>query len=347
MKAEVALDGFNRALRSVRPALKDAADDAAVVHLSLADDELTLVATGRTMTFRQRVPILSASEGEVVVPARFLAEVCLRGTDPVLKLSVASDGELLVRCGQLSATVRVHSTAPPIPVSCGAGDVAGRLRSDELARLASVTTAASEKLERPVLTGVHLGPGVAEATDSYRAVRTALSQWTVDAVLPVALIQSIATSPTDVSAVFDGRIISFTSDIAAWIGPVIASAYPALEPHFAASVEKSFTCDRRQLAEAVTTAGVVGASIHLVGQGDRLRVWSESTQVGLVETTLSASAPVGYEAAFGFRYLGEALKIATTDDIQLDFTEKFVLIRCDQFIQLVMQQVDRTSDQEA
>lgn len=342
MRLELDREALARGVRTVRAALRDAADGANVIVLHATTGDLTLTATGRSQTIATTVPATVHDDGSVIVAARLIADLLAKGTSDDVAIATAGINVGLTM-GTLTASLRTVHVEPPPPITVKGTSTASTMTTDEARRAAAVAVAASTDLQRPVLTGVHLAPGRAEATDTYRVARTALTSWNCDVVVPVEVLRVLAGAHADVVAEFNGRVLGLYSGPTRWTCPVLATAFPPLDPHLAAPVIHTVSCDRTEFRNAVESAAVVpGAPVDLKGYGDRLAVTAEAADLGRVETLMAVDAPVDLEASFTSNYLREAVQVATGDRLTLDFSTKHVVITCDEFTQLVMRRVNRT-----
>ena len=339
MRLEVDLALLAHGVRTVRPALRDAADGWNVIVMRAAGDALELSATGRSMSITRDITATVTEEGSVTVPARIMGDLLARGSSPLATLG--SDGlNLEVGLGDLEAKLRLIDDTPPPPIRVvSAESTPASLSALEVERAGAVAVASSGDLQRPVLAGVHLGPTMAEATDTYRVARTILTTWDLDLVVPADLVRLVAAERSDVTVSFDGRVIAFRTHDASWTTPVIATAFPAI-PHFAIPTNETLTCDRHGIITAVESAAVLpGALIELRSTGGDLVVSSENLEVGRIESKVPQVGATAVEALFTARYLLDALKLATTEQITFQFAERHVVIRCGSFTQLIMRRV--------
>ena len=158
-------------------------------------------------------------------------------------------------------------------------------------------------------------------------------------MVPADLVRLVAAERSDVTVSFDGRVIAFRTHDASWTTPVIATAFPAI-PHFAIPTNETLTCDRHGIITAVESAAVLpGALIELRSTGGDLVVSSENLEVGRIESKVPQVGATAVEALFTARYLLDALKLATTEQITFQFAERHVVIRCGSFTQLIMRRV--------
>lgn len=339
MRLDVDLELLAHGVRAVRPALRDAADGRYVILLRAAADTLELSATGRSMSITRAMAATVTEEGSVTLPTRVFADLLARGSSPLATLS--SDGlNVEVGLGDLEAKLRLIDEPPPTPMRVSSAEsTPASLSALEVERAGAVAIASSGDLQRPVLAGVHLGPSMAEATDTYRVARTDLSTWDLDLVVPADLIRLVAAERSDVTVSFDGRVVAFRTDNACWTTPVIATSCPAI-PQFAVPTNEALTCDRHAIIAAVESAAVLpGALIELRSTGGDLVVSSENLEVGRTESRVRQAGATTFEALFTARYLLDALKLATSEQVTFQLAERHVVIRCDSFLQLIMRRV--------
>ena len=294
------------------------------------------------MTIVTTVPARIPTPGAVTVPGRLFADVLGRGTVDDVMLT-ADDLDFDISVGGLWASLRRIRDDPPPPITVGGPRSTSTMTADEARHAAAVAVAASTDAQRSVLTGVHLAPGTAEATDSFRVARTALGAWTCDVVVPADVLRLVASAGGDVHGEFNGRVISLSTAETSWTCSTIANAFPPLDWHYNVPTVEVVSCDRVEFCSAVESAAVLaGAPIDLRGLGSSLAVTSESTELGRIEATIAADAPTTLAASFAGLYLQDAAQLATGDHIEVAFCAKHATIRCEQFTQLVMQVVNTT-----
>jgi len=340
MQLDVELSSLNAALRRVRPALRDAADGQHVLRLGAAPHELRLLATGRTLTISTTVEASAEDSWQITVPARLLTDIAFKGLDARASLSVRR-GDLYFTCGGLTAELRGQPGLPPAAIQVSGNAEVATLTADECRRAAAITFACSTNAARPLLTGVHLHPGVAEATDSYRIARTALSGWTFDAVLPADLLALAAHVNEQIRAAFDGRVIRLSGACTTWTGPVLLGPFPPLDRYLREPVRERLTCDRSALAHAVSVAAAIpGAFVDLVGAVDRILIRSESPQMGAIRSDVTTASTLNTTRSFTAAYLSDALSAAVGDEVTIEFTDRAAIIRCAAFEQFVLLRAD-------
>lgn len=344
MRVDVDLAHLSSALRRVRPALRDAADGGQLVRLNADAEGLRLTATGRTLTVSTSIDATVAQVGPITVPARLLIDLAAKGLDERMSLSTDGAGDLGLACGGLTATLRHYPGVSPAGIDLKPGVGESALTAEECRRISAITFACSTSAERPVLTGVHLRPGTAEATDSYRIAMTSLADWSLDVVAPANVLSLVANEAQPAAAAFDGRVIRFSNDRTTWTSPVLPRSYPQLDQFFREPVRDQLICNRSALAHAVSAAATIpGAFVDLIGTQDRVTIHSESTQLGTVRFDVATMAALTGTRTFTAAYLSEALSIAVGDDITIDFTDRAAIIRCAEFEQFVLLRVDNAT----
>jgi DNA polymerase-3 subunit beta len=158
------------------------------VLLTVKDGELQLEATDLEVSVRKTSPVLSESEGSVVIPGRLLSEI-IRSL-PEAAVTIETDGDLAhVRCQQSSFTVKTLNAKdfPKFPQV--AIEKSFRLSSAALSEaVRKVSRSVSRDETRATLTGVLVvvdGPMLRMvATDSYRL---AVSEVNLDESAPESI----------------------------------------------------------------------------------------------------------------------------------------------------------------
>jgi hypothetical protein len=252
------------------------------------------------MSITRDITATVTEEGSVTVPARILGDLLARGSSPLATLG--SDGlNLEVGLGDLEAKLRLIDDTPPPPIRVvSAESTPASLSALEVERAGAVAVASSGDLQRPVLAGVHLGPTMAEATDTYRVARTILTTWDLDLVVPADLVRLVAAERSDVTVSFDGRVIAFRTHDASWTTPVIATAFPAI-PHFAIPTNETLTQTGTGSSQPSSPPRFCRALIELRSTGGDLVVSSENLEVGRIESKVPQVGATAVEALFTAR----------------------------------------------
>lgn len=278
-----------------------------------------------------------SEDGELIVPAKLFSDTAAHVIDESCALT-SGEGVVTLESMSLRASFRCVAVEVWPELSGGAKAVSTQITREELNRAITAARAASDDVGRPVLTGLHLGGGWAESTDSTWAIRTRLEVDAPDVVVPADVVSVIATMNGDIELVVGGSVVEFRAPNVRLACALIPSKFPSMDSHFAASADSEVTVERLKLVEAITSAALFDSSaVSLETVDTGLRVWSKTAELGELESILAADGEmIGTKVATP-RNLISALEVATDDQVVLRFTDRsFVLLSCGRFDQLVM-----------
>ncbi|MCO1582190.1 DNA polymerase III subunit beta [Crossiella sp. SN42] len=293
---------------------------------------VTLAGTDRERGVRLHAEAVAHTDGQVLVPAKPLAETLAALDSPDVRL-VVEGSRLAIRTpgGRFALPLLAADSHPGVPAPPAA---AGSVRGADLhAAVLPVASAASRDDALPVFTGVRLrakaGRLVAVATDRYRMAAADLPWLGVDedldVLIPAALFTEVAKQARTAERVTvhaDADRAALTWGSATVTTAVLASVLPDEDKLFPRDVECSLTLDGAALAGAVRRvapyAGARGAVTLETGDGE-LRVRGSDPQAGEAEETVKAGVhgnrvSRGYQA----KYLLETLRWFGGDEVRID-----------------------------
>ena len=337
MRASIAPSELQDALRQLRPALRRPILGLDVVRLRVLGSQLTVSASGRTMAVDVSVNANDGVDGELFVPAKLFRDTAAHVSDKSCTLA-SGEGVVGLESSSLRASFRCVAIEAWPELSAGAAAVSAQITGEELDRAITAARAASDDAGRPVLTGLHLGGGWAESTDSMWAIRIRVQVDAPDVVVPADIVSVTETMDGVVELLVGESAVEFRATNVRLACALIASKFPNMDPHFATSAESEVTVERLKLAEAVRSAALFDSSaVSLETVDTGLRVWSKTTAVGELESVLLARGNTMGTKVVSPGNLISALEVATDDEVVLRFTERsFVLLSCSKFDQLVM-----------
>ncbi len=164
------------------------------IHLSVTDNDLTMVCTDRDLTVTVQTSVQAVSNGEMLLPGRLAVEV-VRSLEPgAVIVKKTGDSEVELRSGVSHFTIRsLEPDLFPRSDVPGSHTVSLEIPAHDLASsLGKVVRAASTDDSRAILTGVLVAPReggfTLVATDSYRLAIATMSVPDVDTVMDVPII---------------------------------------------------------------------------------------------------------------------------------------------------------------
>lgn len=293
---------------------------------------VTLAATDRERGVRLHTAAVTHTDGQVLVPARPLAETLAALDSPDVRL-VVEGSRLAVRTpsARFALPLLAAEDHPGVPAPPA---VAGSVRGADLhAAVLPVASAASRDDALPVFTGVRLrakgGRLVAVATDRYRMAAADLPWVSADDGLDVLIPATLFTEVAKQARGADRVSIHADEDRAAlaWgsstvTTSVLVSGLPEEDKLFPSTIDCSLTLDGAALAGAVRRvapyAGPRGTVTLETGDGE-LRVRGSDPQAGEAEETVKAGVhgnrvSRGYQA----KYLLETLRWFGEHEVRVD-----------------------------
>ncbi|MFB9906258.1 DNA polymerase III subunit beta [Allokutzneria oryzae] len=290
--------------------------------LSGLDDEVVLSGTDRENSIRLRRNAFVHTDGQVLVPAKPLADTLGALEEPEVRL-VVEGSRLAIRTpgGRFALPLmdgELHPGVGALPAAVGQVNAA-----ELIALVGKVASAASRDDALPLFTGVHVqGRGdrlALVATDRYRMAIGDLPwrpEGELDVLVPAPLLAEVAKQARAAEVITvhaDGTRFGLS-----WPGTqlgtvLLASPYPDESRHTDAPVDAVVEVDGDALAGAVRRVAPYAGprAVVTVEVGDtELRIRAADPQNGEAEETVKATVDGdrfthGYQA----RYLADALRV--------------------------------------
>lgn len=323
MKAVVVPDGSRIAvISSMHLGVHLAADAKAGV--------LTLTSTNLELTITVDVPAEVDTEGTAVLPAdRFGKFIALCDSERA-RVDVG-EGTASISCGDSDLTLRTMSVdhwpkAEPV-------DAAGVLldRAD-VARIGRITYAVDPeglkaRLTNPARTGVHLRPGRAETTDTFRMAVAALDADLPDVLVPVEVMRRVVDGferldVDELVVAADERRVTFATDTMSWTTQLIADAFPDLDAFIGREQPHSLRLVTSELLDALERVAVVDGNTHrhvvLTPDGGKVVVANGTKDIGSAAVLVSCTGDFEATICFDRRFLTALLKAHDEDVITLE-----------------------------
>lgn len=323
-------------LRRLRPANKDPWFDWPVVRVVSHDNRLMLSASGRNIAIDTVVACQSDNNGRIVLPFAPIFALLDRCGQSEVELRLLPTGEVKISSSDLTANLRQTEIDKWPKMTMDASKLAV-LKDVEAQRLMVVAGAASKDPQRPILNGVHLAHGIADCTDTFRAVRSKIPVWNDHVILPLQAIEAAELAAT-LAVSFDGTLVELQSARTTIRSATISGKFPDLNRFFEEPVIGSLTMDRIEFIESVKSAAALEpSSVAIQLKGNKVHISSESSEFGTVETTAEGQGSLTNTHYFTGESLLATLQCSTDDIINLEFTARdYFLARCSEFEQLLM-----------
>ena len=260
--------------------------------------------------------------GRALIPARPLGQFLSKITGAITLHG--DDGQVTLDAGDTTVTLRspLADEFPKIDYPPGtAADPAALAVCRRLAPFAGTD------LDRPSLAGIHLGPGRAMATDSYRGAILDVDGLDATALVPAAAVRAVTKHTDDATVSIDDRGATFTAPDATceWRTRLIEGDYPTnLANLVRPDSPHHLTVDRHELADAVNRVRFISenadgkgghALVLLQVDGGKLTVTARTQDVGEATATVSCDSDFTPEIAFNSGFLLAVLEVHLEDQV--------------------------------
>ena len=295
-----------------------------------------LSASGRNIAIDTVVACQSEVDGRVILPFAPLSALLDRCGQSEVEIKLLSTGEVKLIGSNLTANLRQTEVDNWPEMKIDKSKLAV-LRGVEAQRLAALAGSASKDPQRPILNGVHLAHGMADSTDTFRAVRSRIPNWNDDVILPLQAIDA-ADSTAALAISCDGTLVELQSPHTTVRSATISGKFPDLGTYFEEPAIGQLTMDRIEFMESVKSAAALGPSFVAIQlKGNKVQISSESSEFGTVETASEGRGSLTDIHYFTGESLLTTLQCSTDDVVNLEFTARnYFLVRCAEFEQLLM-----------
>lgn len=311
------------------------------IYLSAREGQLEMRATDNDIGIEYSLPIQIREEGEVVLPAKYLAEIVRRFKPGEINLQVAEDTcTAILESGRSSFQLLGFPPAnyPEKPFLEGEGS--WQVEQSLLKEMIRQTAfAASQDNMRPILTGVLMfftGEDLeVVATDSHRLAfyRTALPLETGEEakmLIPRRTMEELARIIQDgeddpVTIQMAGGQVSFSTQRVRLISRLIEGKFIDYRQVLPAGYKTRVRLDTTEFLDAVERAAILtqdrANSLRVEVEADLIKLFANTPEVGKVEEEIQAEVNgENTSISFNSRYLIEALRTIEEPEIYFDIT---------------------------
>lgn len=303
-------------------------------------EKVSVTTTNLDMAIVDYVPVISAKDGLITVPARLLAEFVQNLPAGEKVKLVADKNKVKVTAGKFSSTINGISAEdfPELPEINEDKAVIYKMGVDDFKTgLSEVIVAASGDTTRPALTGVYFntadGALYIAATDGYRlAEREFISKIKSDvsAIVPTASLQEVLRSiPEDaeeIEILFDDNQVRFRVGEVEITSKLIDGTFPDYRQLIPRDNEIKLEVNREELNRFVKIAALFARESNraIICDADAKKgvfsVSSISNEVGEnrseIETKVNKSGKIKLDS----RFLMDALNALEESEVKLEFT---------------------------
>lgn len=343
MEIEVSQEKLARALNVVSRVAVGAKSTLPIlsnVLIRVDNSKVSFITTNLDMAVVDYVPVISAQDGTITVPARLLAEF-VQNLPRGEKIKLSVDGtKVKTSAGKYSSVINgvAADDFPELPEIDEKKAVIYRMGVDEFkVGLSEVIIAASGDTTRPALTGVYFNTDnnilYVAATDGYRlAEREFISkvQSEVKAIVPTASLQEVLRSiPEDaeeVEILFDEAQVRFRVGELEITSKLIDGTFPDYRQLIPKDNEIKVTVDRDELNRIVKMAALFARESNRAitcetdAEKGTFAVSSISNEVGENQSVLETGVDKSGKVKLDSRFLMDALNVLEEERVKMEFS---------------------------
>ncbi|MBQ3326055.1 DNA polymerase III subunit beta [Candidatus Saccharibacteria bacterium] len=347
MEIEVTQEKLSKALNLVsRIAVgaKSTLPILANVLIRVEKNKVSLITTNLDMAIIDFVPVISAKDGVITVPARLLSEF-VQNLPSKEKITITQDGsKVKISAGKYSSVINgiAADDFPELPEIDTKSSVTYQMPTDEFkSGLEQIIIAASGDTTRPALTGIYFNTYENDlyiaATDGYRlAERKYITgvESEVKAIVPKASLQEVLRSIPEVSEevefMFDDSQVRFRIGETEIISKLIDGPFPDYKRLIPDDNNIKLVLDREELIRIVKMAGLFARESNRVivceTDSDKgiFSVSSISNEIGENKSEINTDIKISGNVKVDSRYLLEALSVCDEEQVKFEFGDNGV-----------------------
>lgn len=343
MKIEVSQEKLARALNVVSRVAVGAKSTLPIlsnVLIKVNSGKVMLITTNLDMAVVDYVPVISAEDGMITVPARLFAEF-VQNLPRGEKIKIEVDGmKVKTSAGKYSSVINGVNADdfPELPEIDEKKAVIYKMGVDEFrVGLSEVIIAASGDTTRPALTGVYFN--VADnalyiaATDGYRLAEREFIpkvESEVKAIVPTASLQevlrSIADDDEEIEILFDEVQVRFRVGEIEITSKLIDGAFPDYRQLIPKNNEVKVCVDRDELNRIVKMAALFARESNRAicceaKEAEKtFAVSSISNEVGENQSEIDAEVEQSGKVKLDSRFLMDALNVLEEEKVRMEFS---------------------------
>ena len=343
MEIEVSQEKLARALGIVSRVAVGAKSTLPIltnVLIKVDGGKVALTTTNLDMAATDYVPVISAKDGVITVPARLLAEF-VQNLPRGEKVKISVDGtKIKTIAGKYSSVINgaPADDFPELPDIDEKKAVIYRMGVDEFKNgLSEVIIAASGDTTRPALTGVYFNTDnnalFVAATDGYRlAEREFISkvQSEVKAIIPTSSLQevlrSISDEATEIEILFDEVQVRFRVGELEITSKLIDGTFPDYRQLIPKDNDIKVSVNRDELSRIVKMAALFARESNRAitceanEENKSFSVSSISNEVGENQSIIDAVVEKSGKVKLDSRFLMDALNVLEEERVKMEFS---------------------------
>ena len=343
MEIEVSQDKLARALNIVSRVAMGAKSTLPVlsnVLMRVDKGKVSLTTTNLDMAVVDYVPVISAKDGTITVPARLLAEF-VQNLPRGEKIKIeAKDNKVKTSAGRYASTINgaPADDFPELPDIDEKKAVIYKMGVDEFrVGLSEVIIAASGDTTRPALTGVYFntaeGALYVAATDGYRLAEREFIpkvESEVKAIVPTSSLQEVLRSISDdveeIEILFDEAQVRFRVGEIEVTSKLIDGTFPDYRQLIPTNNEVKAVLDRDELNRIVKMAALFARESNRAitceadAEKNLFAVSSISNEVGENRSEIEVKIEQSGKVKLDSRFLMDALNVLEEEEVRIEFS---------------------------
>ncbi len=347
MEIEVTQEKLSKALSLVsRIAVgaKSTLPILANVLIKVEGGKVSLTTTNLDMAIIDYLPVISAKDGAITVPARLLTEFVQNlPSKENVRISV-NNNKVRIESGKYFSIINgvAPDDFPELPEIDDKKSVIYQMASmDFKAGLEQVISSASGDTTRPALTGVYFntfeGSLYIAATDGYRLAEKQFIKGVeseIKVIVPKSSLQEVLRSIPDyidgLEFLFDDSQVRFRMGEIEIISKIIDGTFPDYRRLIPTDNNIKLVLNRAEFIRIVKMASLFARESNRVivcetnKENNTLSISSIANEVGENKSDISTKVEVDGVVKVDSRYLIEALSVCEEDEIKFEFNENGV-----------------------
>jgi len=342
MKFLIQKENLQRGIQNVQRAIsaKSPMPILSGILFQCSGETLKLTATDMEMSIVSSVPAEVLEQGELVIPARYIAEFSRRLPDlPILFETIGGGKLATIRYGQSEFNLNGYGATDFPLIQVPEGEFSFSLPAENLRdTIRKVVYASSNDDSRPIFTGVLLEiEGVNATMVATDTFRLATKKFKIDPPAP-ALINVVVPGKTlneafrasagndQVRVTLSKNHIMFESGDNVVTSRLITGRYPSYRQVIPERFDCVIRASVRELLEASERASLLAGESSLImlqsgGEGVVISVRSEN---GWIREDIAASVEgEGYDLMLNVRFLSDVLKSCEGEEVMLKISGAF------------------------
>lgn len=328
MKLTVHRDRLRDALKAVAPAVARGATSIPALNGVRIDATKTVAVTGANLDLTLATDMAADVDdpGVAVIPHRWLSRIVAKLGDGPVTVDVDDTGATITGSGVTARLPTLDADTWPKTPEPDADAVDRKLTAGEWSQIVGLTSVASPDTNRPILTAVHFGDGVAVASDSYRCGWVDLPALDgADILVPATSIAAVDPGDGPIVVTADGGIVQIATDTTTMTTRTIHGEYPKWRSLVPDTTPHTIAVGREQLEDALAVCATLDGEgvppARLAPHDNGVEVSRRVVDVGEISTVVDCDPAWPLTVAFGVGYLASMLDLVNAERVTVGITD--------------------------